>query len=194
MGGTALGVYKDNAVAIKMYKDKGFKFLDKKSMHEKYPKYHNNAAGLMVLGSPATESVNMPTVLYHGSNTKVTSITPHVSTHGKPWVYATADHDFALCYSGKQWNDLNINQAYHNGQLTLTEIERGAFDKYFNCPGYIYSFPSDNFKEFNRHELVSDKEVVNSIIQLKPAGYILKPPSRERLLETIDKVLLSGRR
>lgn len=41
---------------------------------------------------------------------------------------------------------------------------------------------------------VSDKEVVNSIIQLKPAGYILKPPSRERLLETIDKVLLSGRR
>ena len=41
---------------------------------------------------------------------------------------------------------------------------------------------------------VSDKEVVNSIIQLKPAGYILKPPSRERLLETIGKVLLSGRR
>lgn len=55
MGGTALGVYKDNEIAIKMYKDKGFKFLDKKSIREKYPNYHNNAAGLMVLGSPAME-------------------------------------------------------------------------------------------------------------------------------------------
>ena len=111
-------------------------------------------------GDYGFEVVSEASTLYHGSNTKVSSITPHVSTHGKSWVYATADHDFALCYSGKQWDDLNINQAYHNGQLTLTEIEKGAFDKYFNCPGYIYSFPGDNFKEFNRHELVSDKEVV----------------------------------
>ena len=58
MGGTALGVYKDNAVAIKMYKDKGFKFLDKKRLHEKYPNYHNNAAGLMVLGDPVMESAS----------------------------------------------------------------------------------------------------------------------------------------
>ncbi len=57
MGGTALGVYKDNEIAIKMYKDKGFKILDKKIIHEKYPNYHGNACYFMVLGSPAMESV-----------------------------------------------------------------------------------------------------------------------------------------
>ena len=55
MGGTALGVYKDNEIAIKMYKDKGFKILDKKIIHEKYPNYHGNACYFMVLGSPAME-------------------------------------------------------------------------------------------------------------------------------------------
>lgn len=59
MGGTALAVYKDNEIAIKMYKDKGFKFLDKDTIHKMYPAYHNNAVGLMVLGNPANESIAM---------------------------------------------------------------------------------------------------------------------------------------
>lgn len=41
---------------------------------------------------------------------------------------------------------------------------------------------------------ISSKDVVNSILQLKPAGYILKPPAKERLLETIDNVLRTGGR
>lgn len=106
---------------------------------------------------PAVESANQ--TLYHGSYSKLDVIMPRVSTHGKSWVYATADHDFALCYAGKQWNDFNINQCYFNGQLTMTEIEKGAFKKYFDCPGYIYSFDGDNFKSLNRHEFVSDKPV-----------------------------------
>lgn len=105
------------------------------------------------------EGATSSKILYHGSNTKLSVIKPKVSTHGKSWVYATADRDFALCYAGKQWNDLNINQCYHNGQLILTEIEKGAFDRFFDCPGYVYTFSGENFRALNRHELVSDKPV-----------------------------------
>ena len=36
---------------------------------------------------------------------------------------------------------------------------------------------------------VSDKKVIYSILQLKPAGYILKPPDTEKLIETIQEIL-----
>ncbi len=58
MGGTALAVYNDNEIAIKMYEDKGFRFLDKQELKTMYPNYHNSNASLMVLGSPANESTN----------------------------------------------------------------------------------------------------------------------------------------
>lgn len=64
MRGTALVVYKDNEVAIKMYKDKGFKALDNERMKKDYPNYHNNACYLMVLGSPATESSGSDSTYY----------------------------------------------------------------------------------------------------------------------------------
>lgn len=35
----------------------------------------------------------------------------------------------------------------------------------------------------------SDKEHIMSVLQLNPAGYLLKPPVQERLFETIDKIL-----
>ncbi len=35
---------------------------------------------------------------------------------------------------------------------------------------------------------ISDKKVIYSILQLKPVGYILKPPDTEKLLETIQEV------
>lgn len=103
------------------------------------------------------ESVS--SILYHGSNSKVKELKPHVSTHGKQWVYATADRNFALCYAGKQWNDLNINQCYYNGQLYLTEIEKGAFEKFFDCPGYVYSFDGSGFKKLNKHEFVNENSI-----------------------------------
>lgn len=98
-------------------------------------------------------------ILYHGSNSKLSVIKSQISTHGKSWVYAASDYYFALCYAGKQWDDLKINQCYYNGELILTEIEKGSFIKYFDCSGYIYSFSGYNFKKLNKHEFVSTKPV-----------------------------------
>lgn len=36
---------------------------------------------------------------------------------------------------------------------------------------------------------VSDSKTIHSILKLKPAGYILKPPDQEKVLETIQAVL-----
>lgn len=110
---------------------------------------------------PATESANdtILNVLYHGSNNLTKVIKPHVSTHGTSEVYATADKKFALCYSGKQWNDFIISQAYYNGELMLTEIEEGAFDKVFNCSGYLYTVNKDNFTKLNSREYVCHTQV-----------------------------------
>ncbi len=38
---------------------------------------------------------------------------------------------------------------------------------------------------------IADKEKAYAVLSIKPAGYILKPPVRERLIETIEKVLKS---
>lgn len=110
---------------------------------------------------PTTESTIDPNsdVLYHGSNKLTKVIQPHKSTHGTSEVYACADRDFALCYSGKQWNDFNISQAYYNGELILTEIEEGAFNKFFDCPGYIYTVSKDNFTKINNREYVCHTSV-----------------------------------
>lgn len=67
-----------------------------------------------------------PLHLWHGSSGNYPVVTAHVSTHGKKWVYATPDYNFALCYAGDQWNDFEINQSYYNGKLYLTEIEPGV--------------------------------------------------------------------
>ena len=36
---------------------------------------------------------------------------------------------------------------------------------------------------------VADKEHIYSILQTRPAGYILKPPDRERLFKSIEEAL-----
>lgn len=36
---------------------------------------------------------------------------------------------------------------------------------------------------------VSDSQTIQSILKLRPAGYILKPPDQEKVLDTIQKVL-----
>lgn len=36
---------------------------------------------------------------------------------------------------------------------------------------------------------VADRKSIESILKLKPAGYILKPPDQEKVLETIQEVL-----
>lgn len=36
---------------------------------------------------------------------------------------------------------------------------------------------------------VSDSKTVKSILKLKPAGYIIKPPDQDKVLETVQEVL-----
>lgn len=36
---------------------------------------------------------------------------------------------------------------------------------------------------------INDRESIEAVLKLKPAGYLLKPPAKERLLAEIDKVL-----
>lgn len=36
---------------------------------------------------------------------------------------------------------------------------------------------------------VSDSKTIQSILRLQPAGYILKPPDQDKVLETIQKIL-----
>ena len=81
-------------------------------------------------------------------------LTPTVSTHGESYVYATADPNFAVCYSGKQWNDFEINQCYWNGKLVLTEMQPGMFREKFETRGYLYELSQEDFVQLNRHEFV----------------------------------------
>lgn len=109
---------------------------------------------------PSTEAATQSSnVLYHGSHQLLKRIKPHTSTHGTSEVYATADRDFALCYCGGQWNDFSISQAYYNGVLMLTEIEAGAFKKFFDCSGYIYEVDPNGFTKLNNREYVCHRTV-----------------------------------
>ena len=36
---------------------------------------------------------------------------------------------------------------------------------------------------------VNDREHIEAVLKLKPAGYLLKPPIKKRLIAEIDKVL-----
>lgn len=92
--------------------------------------------------------------LYHGSNKKLLVLNPNISTHGQPYVYATSDPNFAVCYAGKPWSDFEINQCYYNGQLVLTEMQPGAFKDKFRVRGYLYELSPEDFKPLNRREFV----------------------------------------
>ena len=39
---------------------------------------------------------------------------------------------------------------------------------------------------------VNDRENIEAVLNLKPAGYLLKPPMKKRLIAEIDKVLKNG--
>jgi len=115
--------------------------------------------------SEAKESytdISNPKELYHGSNKRLEKLKPFESGHGVKYVYAAPDYNFALCYAGNQWNDLTINQAYYNGRLTLTELEKGAFKKTFSTKGYIHVFDKKNFKPLNFNGIVNKKEYVST--------------------------------
>ena len=100
--------------------------------------------------------------LYHGSPKRMDVILPHTASHGRPYVYASPDYLFSLCYAGLQWNDFEINQSYYNGELYLTEIQRGQFREKLQRPGYVYHLNKDDFKKLPNSadaEFVSEQAV-----------------------------------
>ncbi len=146
-GGYKLNVYKDNEVAIKLYKKYGFKVVKEHSDHYE-----------MELDSkkPIQESTNIR--LYHGSHADIDDyiLPKNKSFEDNNYVFATTDKNFALCYSGNIWHDGIINQGYYNDQLYLVELVEGSFDKVFNTYGYIYELEySSQFKNRHRTEYLS---------------------------------------
>lgn len=115
-----------------------------------------------------------PTELWHGTNKKLQMLKPFESGHKEKYVYGAPDYNFALCYSGNQWDDLIINQCYYNGKLTLTEIEKGAFKKTFNTKGYVLKLDSKDFSPLIEDGKKSRKEWV-STHEIKPVEIIEIP-------------------
>lgn len=100
--------------------------------------------------------------LYHGSPNHIDFIKTHKSTHKVSAVYATPFYEFAMCYAGKHWCDLDINQSVYNDKIILTEIYPNAFKIFFDCPGYIYYLKPDNFKPLENngtYEYISMNDV-----------------------------------
>ena len=112
--------------------------------------------------------------LYHGSPKRMDVILPHTASHGRPYVYASPDYLFSLCYAGLQWNDFEINQSYYNGELYLTEIQRGQFREKLQRPGYVYHLNKDDFKKLPNSaesEFVSEQAVTPLAVDEIPNVY-----------------------
>lgn len=86
-------------------------------------------------------------LVYHGSpNEGLKIITPHVSTHGAAYVYATKDKALALLFL-QRWNDFIFNVAYGDDKvLEITERYKGALEEVFaDKKGYIYTLDGSGF-------------------------------------------------
>lgn len=109
----------------------------------------------------AVESTGQGEILYHGSNGKHRILKAQISPAYPTMkaVYASPSYEFALAYCGLPWDDLQINQSFYNGKHVLTEITEGAFDKVFNCPGYIHCLESTDFRKFRSNEYTCPHDV-----------------------------------
>jgi len=88
-------------------------------------------------------------IVYHGSATGgLQIIMPHVSSHGKTYVYATKDKALSLLFMAR-WNDFIFNVAYgDDGVLEVTERYPNAFDQvYRGKSGYLYELAGEHFQE-----------------------------------------------
>ena len=85
--------------------------------------------------------------LYHASPVQgLTQIIPHVSTHGRSWVYATDDLAVAVVFLGRLGGDFTCASGMVSGKPYLCERFAGAFDRrYGSAAGSIYVLPGDSF-------------------------------------------------
>lgn len=85
--------------------------------------------------------------VYHGSPVGgLSKITPHVSTHGIGYVYATGDIGLATLFT-QRWNDFIFNVSYGDGHvLEITERYDGAlWQIYKGKGGFIYLLDARGF-------------------------------------------------
>ena len=98
-------------------------------------------------------------VLYHGSpDSGIKTFTPRISTHGKPYVYATKNMSDTIIY-GAKWNDFLISTGSED---IIVERQRGVIDSlYKNKKGYIYILDGSTFYQLddNNIDWVSETQV-----------------------------------
>ena len=103
--------------------------------------------------------------LYHISNTpKIKVLTPRKSTHGVPYVYATANLELGLLFgSTKSMGDFDGVYGVRNGKPYFLEAYPNALKRRFeNETCYIYEVDPTTFKEGETEfdaELVSKENV-----------------------------------
>jgi len=92
--------------------------------------------------------------LYHGSLKALDVVKPFPSnlTNNIPVVFATPIWIIALIM-GTGWKDNNINCGYVNGALTVTEVTKDAFERFFHRQTYVYTFDYDESLWYHHHNL-----------------------------------------
>ena len=137
--------------------------------------------------------------LYHVSNVpNLKVLQPYVSTHGKPYVYATKNLELALLFgSKKSKGDFDgIYGLNENGKPFFYEAYQGAFKRRFDKQDcFVYEVNPDSFKSNQTGfsgEVVSEKPVevlncktINNLYQhllnlVNEGKIIFKPFSQEK--------------
>ncbi len=125
--------------------------------------------------------------VYHASKQQgLKIITPRVSTHGKPWVYATKDLVMAACFLGDLGGDFTcaVGRDPETGKPFICERFEGAFDlRYGGVQGSIYVLPGETFIE---GQTGWDEEVV-SPEPVEPMEEIRVPDARAYLLQLAEE-------
>lgn len=151
-----------------------------------------------VSAKPVQESTSNG-ILYHGSDINFDTIQPNEcgAYPGQKVIFATPYYPFAVAFAGKRWTDLVINQCMVNGEMVLTEIVPDAFDKIFDCGGYVYEVPATDFTQMPDHkseyicdhpvEVLEKHHIPNVLKELKRCGVkMYKYPSLPRHIKDRD--------
>lgn len=128
--------------------------------------------------------------LYHGSPVKgIKTLTPHVSTHGKPYVYLTDNPDLAVIYAHNVLPPPYgcFPYSFKNGELHYDEVFPGQLEElYHGYPGYLYTCEVQGLRPLDRMNWIylSEQEVPVSgcrsipdlyeeILRLEKAGRVV---------------------
>ncbi len=125
--------------------------------------------------------------VYHASRKQgLRVIRPRRSTHGRAWVYATADPVLAACFLGNRGGDFTcaVGRDPDTGKPFICERFAGAFElRYRGVRGSIYVLPGERFRAGEtgwEEELVCSEPVVPRWeIQVNDAAEYLRRLERE---------------